>query len=626
MQLLGLKLIYAEQIIRKNLELNHLYKFVDFNENDKSYEDKYTDLFSLNKSSINISISCIVGRNGTGKSSILEIIYRIINNLSFDILERDKTDLCYAAGFHAQLFVEINTKIAIIEINNKEDFLYIFEEQQNGSEQKCYCLNKEKLPEYIISELAYTIVNNYGVYSFNQADYFLDDKINGDWLEKLFHKNDGYLTPLVINPMRDYWGSIDNENEAELSISRVNAMFLYFFKEKGIELLKDYSIKGVSINFQEFKIGVEREGKIDKSVHIIFGKKHYNPNIESSMELFDSLSEYIRNNFLDIFGDNETDQESFSDIWKNNFSILESAYNYLAYKILKIAATYDRWNEYFYIEKNNNCVNAKELLNEICRTRNQRDHVTLKLWQCIEFIKNPSLYLIKEKIIPLEKFNPAEKSLDDYFCILPPSFMNPQVVLTKESNEDITLNQLSSGEKQSIFSFSYIIYHIKNVLSKSIAPNYNNFCLIFDEAELYMHPEFQRRFIFDLINLLNNCNFDDLKSINILIATHSPYIISEIPTSNILSLEKANDNKRDNVNISYCANYYDLMKNTFLLNYSISELARTNIHELINYCNSSELIVENKIKKYELIIKNIADPYLKKILEKMLSKKKEGRK
>lgn len=617
MKILGLKLINAKPVIKKILEENYLYKFVDFNENDTIYEEKYTDLFSLNDSSININISCIVGKNGTGKTSVLEIIYRIINNISFDQFHQ-QTDLSYAYGFHAQLFVEINKKIAIFEINNRNDFLY-FNETPN---KRCNIFN-EKLPDEIISEFAYTIVNNYSYYSFNQNDYYDDeeDRVNGDWLEQLFNKNDGYLTPLVINPKRDYWGSIDNETEADLVISRVNAMFIYLLKEKDVKLLDSYNIKGISINFRDFKIDKEREEKINKNVHIIFGKKMYNPNFNSSMELFDSLIKYIKKNFTDIFFDNDIDENAFNDNWKNDLNILDSAYNYLAYKILKISATYNRWNEFFYVESGNNLVDSEKLLKKIYLTQKERDHVTLKLWQCIEFIKNPTLYLTKEKFVLLEKINPKEKSLDDYFCFLPPSFMNPRVVFNRDSGEEIKLNQISSGEKQSIYSFSYIIYHIKNVLSKNTYPKYKNFCLIFDEAELYLHPELQRTFIFNLVNLLNNCNFDNISSINILIATHSPYIISEIPTKNILSMGKTNNNKKLPENISYCANYYDLMKNTFLLNFSISELAKTNIKEIIDYCNSYEPEDVRKIRKYNLIIENIADPYLRNILAKMLSKK-----
>ena len=53
-----------------------------------------------------------------------------------------------------------------------------------------------------------------------------------------------------------------------------------------------------------------------------------------------------------------------------------------------------------------------------------------------------------------------------------------------------------------------------------------------------MHPEYQRQFIFSLINAINNCNFQNIQQIHILIATHSPYMLSDVPAQNILMLEE----------------------------------------------------------------------------------------
>ena len=61
----------------------------------------------------------------------------------------------------------------------------------------------------------YTIVTNYSLQAFNANDYFFEEchklKIGekkdefGDniWINSLFHKNDGYMTPIVLNPYRD---------------------------------------------------------------------------------------------------------------------------------------------------------------------------------------------------------------------------------------------------------------------------------------------------------------------------------------------------------------------------------------------------------------------------------------
>lgn len=56
-----------------------------------------------------MSVNCIVGMNGAGKSSLLDIIYRIINNFSVRMLGNKKLDckgrtLSYANGVDADLY------------------------------------------------------------------------------------------------------------------------------------------------------------------------------------------------------------------------------------------------------------------------------------------------------------------------------------------------------------------------------------------------------------------------------------------------------------------------------------------------------------------------------------------
>ena len=67
---------------------------------------------------------------------------------------------------------------------------------------------------------------------------------------------------------------------------------------------------------------------------------------------------------------------------------------------------------------------------------------------------------------------------------------------------------------------------------------YNYINIILDEIELYFHPEFQKLFVKRLIDEINKLKLTEIKGINILIISHSPFILSDIPKQNVLFLER----------------------------------------------------------------------------------------
>ena len=122
-----------------------------------------------------------------------------------------------------------------------------------------------------------------------------------------------------------------------------------------------------------------------------------------------------------------------------------------------------------------------------------------------------------------------------------------------------------------LYSLSYIYYHIKNIASikengKRVV-GYHHVNLIFDEAELYYHPEYQRQYITRLLEHLAMCNINrtNIRSINVMIITHSPFILSDLPDTSILFLRKDEDKKEDVPQKTLGANIYDLLKSGFFL-------------------------------------------------------------
>lgn len=172
-------------------------------------------------------------------------------------------------------------------------------------------------------------------------------------------------------------------------------------------------------------------------------------------------------------------------------------------------------------------------------------------------------------------------------------------------------SQLSSGLKAYLNLFSQL-FDLSNKVSKL---NNENILICIDEGDLYLHPEWQKNFLNDLIWFLEQI----FKNINIqlILTSHSPFLISDLPKENVILLDKdCKPDRQLNQSSSFGANIHLLYnKKFFLTNGAIGEFARSKISNIL-----SELKDVDKISlgKYERLISMIGEPVLRIRLEEEL--------
>lgn len=107
-----------------------------------------------------------------------------------------------------------------------------------------------------------------------------------------------------------------------------------------------------------------------------------------------------------------------------------------------------------------------------------------------------------------------------------------------------------------------------------------------------------------LLETLSWCDFspDKIRSINIIVVTHSPFILSDITHNNVLYLE---DGEAVNVNgKTFGANYYDLLYNSFFFDKNaIGEVATRVITKMIQHTG--------ELKGNEWLLDLLGDPMVK---------------
>jgi hypothetical protein len=604
----------------KNLERSQIYKFRnEFNFPNNNFSeieylpDNDVDLYQLETSinKIPININAIVGGNGSGKSTLIELLYLANYNIGsrLKLLEDEK-----GKKKKPFIFLDIEmlysiSKDTIIKLYFKNGKVY---RRSYIKHENSYLENNDEEEIKNINDLQdffYTIVVNYSHYALNSNEI-------GDWIIPLFHKNDGYQTPIVLNPMRKE-GNIDINKENYLLTRRLIANLLEPVKDLNLES----SLRNIANN------------KIAKSLEITFNPDPYDNlnepvNPKDRKILISAFKKYF--NFY-------LDQEQLE-----NDLFINTTLKYIHNKLKKMVY-YKMFRKY---KDHNSEIPAIKYLDKFIKRIYESDsHTVYKVKGAILYLKYykkllPNLNLTKSFIIDIEEFS---KGIDDIrkvepffvstFMMSPPSYFYVNII----PKDGSPFSSLSSGEKQKIHSISSIVYHLINLnsveqyreekqKSSDNLIHYKYINIVLDEIELYYHPEWQRTFIADLLDYISKINPENLryiKGLNITFLTHSPYILSDIPNAFVLKLVDGKPMKYIEEDKTFGSNIHDLLRYDFFMNKGfMGEFARKKIDDLIQ-----ELKPINKIsrddfeKRYKPLIEIIGEPFIKiKILELAASK------
>lgn len=699
MRLIGIKLGVCDSLVRKALKDNTWYPFGDYREPTKengwewrSPEQRmqeeacklmYKSVVEGNniKEKLDITVNCIVGKNGSGKSTLLDILYRIINNFSWKAIDQlwyDNTQeknpqrghqLTEACGFDATLYYETDGCVGSLRYNYGSMTMSYHSDAEdaaiNGEPFRKY-ISKSKM-ERLTRHFFYTICTNYSIHSLNQRDYtpnklWIDQnkEINGKWIQGLFHKNDGYITPIVMVPYRTEDDYIDIDNENDLAKQRL-ATLAILFGSQGKMFMNDY-----------------------KPCELVYRFDH------EAAERYSYKFNRLFKDRLPLNNNCSVVKREMSKIWNKNLrghyqkeygaltkKVREAVLSYLVYKTLKTCLQYRNYGvmlgirgftdkEQLQVRKDGygyflvyTADKVKKVVKEIL-FQDQDIHINLKVHQLLTYVQRGHYTTSNLEVPEGYKDDPTNligygwskmlvrvlydlnknddgiikpfKTFDEVYKLMPPAIFDWDINFTRGGDEKDreTLSQMSSGERQLMHSISYIIYHLKNLQSVTDGDyriRYHNVCMVFDEAELYYHPEFQRKFLTRLMEMLSWChiNTNIIRGINILIATHSPFVLSDVPLSNTLYLDNGRVENKEKE--TFCGNIHEMLGENFFLEYSIGDVTRKNVEDIImlyNVRNDKDAEKENKElfkterPRFEYVTAHIADGYLHRTISGMM--------
>ena len=613
----------------RKVELNFSKKFfIKYDsQNNSIMIERNKDYCSLNEKHI-ANINAIVGKNGVGKTNLLDLIGMRVEDRNKN---NDEFEIRFKNG--QKIKGMYRTEEIIIIKNSIYFFIYYLSINEDGEE--LFCIEGNDIDSFReILEPEIDLDQNYfrEKYWFSYICTYSNGKLHVKY--KLNHSvKDRYISRIV-------------EKDRLAIIS---------FREKLNK--KDYDSNSTE-SADECRMCIPRRVTI-------FNSKFLSNKIQM---LYDQMKNEERIMFKD---DNYVIEIKYNDFALNQAQMNESEILY-SYEMLKneqdrarcriLAAYIYKYYKSEYEEDSKRRMNIEKNLKAInIKGSNIEDYISY-----YKEIVSTIFYDNFENIIDTEY---AIKSYNEFFNLLfkSKSVLLEENILKFNINDEcnieeikefirLTIDQESISHIEGMYYmfynfFEYEIYNMsdgeKAFLGfyaslheqiSQLAANKDEYIILLDEPEARMHPELARNFINDLIKFLDGFSKEG-KKFQIIISTHSPFILSDIYSGNIVYLEKNSEGYtiplNKNIN-TFGANIHSLLKDGFFMNSTIGEYAKQKINNLISalkptgkddlsgnfkYKEIDEIVEFLKVKSIEDIknlINIIGEPIISIKLKEML--------
>lgn len=259
---------------------------------------------------------------------------------------------------------------------------------------------------------------------------------------------------------------------------------------------------------------------------------------------------------------------------------------------IDMGVDFRRFFEWF---RNNEDIDNEKIRNKAIELDNEIKKNNSDLYQQL-LIKNRTqevidniFILLEDRIRVIDEFKCATKSEVNFASVKQAiqdftEFENIRIqrkpklrMIVKKAGLDFEVSQLSQGEK-SLMALVGDIARRLAMLNPSLGnPLHGQGIVIIDEADLHLHPQWQRQLITRLTKTFPNCQF--------VLSTHSPLVISDSKDIVVYSLE--------NVEVQQIPSQYGQDVNMVLLNAMETAIRNEEVTQKLNYL--LDLIQDNQL-------------------------------
>lgn len=219
-----------------------------------------------------------------------------------------------------------------------------------------------------------------------------------------------------------------------------------------------------------------------------------------------------------------------------------------------------------------------------------------------------------------------EKSLRLFFVYIKSLFDYSNIFVLSFGHSPKEETLLSSGELCRLNLYSRLNY-LKNEIQNKIERKKiteKQIILLMDEIELGLHPQWQKSYFKDLMEYLENY-FQDFK-IQLIFTTHSPFLLSDLPSyaNNFFTMDERQMHVSHDPDLNTLGQqiHYLMKDNFFIKGGIIGEYAVHKIADNLDKLMKVESLSKREYENYEIFFENISDEILRGRLQRILRTKK----
>jgi ABC-type multidrug transport system ATPase subunit len=195
---------------------------------------------------------------------------------------------------------------------------------------------------------------------------------------------------------------------------------------------------------------------------------------------------------------------------------------------------------------------------------------------------------------------------------------------------NFTWRNLSSGEKALLSIYSRFYSLINNTLLRRRALLKKHLIIILDEPDAYLHPAWQKQLVDSLQRFLRTIYAKDYngdqRTIQIFFTTNNPLSITDLPHNNVILLKRDDDQLTitdfSDSKRTFAANIFDLYTDSFFLSDGYTgSFAVKKINQVFEDLNSQKRLEPNRKEDIKKIIQLIGEPMIKNKLIEMYHQK-----